>query len=426
MPDAEPQVKPRRRRWVSLQDRLLLTVAALVTAAVLVASATSMQTALVVVSGVIEDPERAAAVRAEVADVMRGVAGVALATLALLLPMVYLSIARAFAPLRRLANAADSVAEGRFATVDIAGAGDTVGRLADSFNRMVERVAEQTRLAAAANAGLVEANRTLERKVADRTAAIEAATARLSSEIAEKEDFLRAVSHDLNAPLRNIDGMVSMIARKHGESLPDDVLRKLDRVRHNVRVETDLIGEVLELSRIKTRRGDLEVVNLQELVWDIRGVFDNDLRENEIDLVVESQLPRLRAEKARVRQVFQNLIDNAIKYMGDGPVRRIAVGSRVGPDEVTFWVRDTGIGIKPDDAEKVFYVFRRGENHAGVEGKGVGLASVKSIVETYQGTITCAPNDEGGTTFTFSVNGRYLADDRRVVLRQGDQERRAA
>ena len=335
------------------------------------------------------------------------VAGGGLAVLAAVLPVVFLLVHRAFGPIRRLGVAAGRVAEGRFETVDI-DRGDALGVLADAFNHMVVRLAEQRGRVDEAQARLLEANLNLERKVEKRTGEIESASRRLASEIAEKEDFLRAVSHDLNAPLRNIDGMVTMLLRKHENDLPEEVLRRLDRIKKNVQHETDLINELLDLSRIKTRREEPEPTNLEELIWDLRGLFESDLRERQIDLVIESKLPVLVAEKARVRQVFQNLIDNAIKYMGDGPTRQIAVGARVGPAETELWVRDTGRGIPAGDVEKIFFVFRRGSNPGDAPGKGVGLASVKSIVENYHGKIWVESREGSGSTFRFTINGRFV------------------
>jgi signal transduction histidine kinase len=407
--------------WLGLQDELLLTTAAALTAAILGACAGSTGYLL---DRLLEASADAPAglTRADILQVgreaTRGLGAVALTVLAFGLPVVYLLIVRALAPLRRLGRAADKVAEGRYETVDLTGP-DTVGRLAARFNHMVARVAEQKQRVDQANAKLLEANLDLEQKVADRTAASEAATKRLSAEVAEKEDFLRAVSHDLNAPLRNIDGMVAMIRRRHEQDLSDDVLHRLDRIRHNVAVEAELIGEVLELSRIKTRRGAMEPVKLTQLIWDLRAVFENDLREQGIELRLETELPIIRCERARFRQVFQNLIDNAIKYMGDGPQRSICIGAQVHPDEIDFWVRDTGIGIAEEDAQKIFYVFRRGtgEQSTRVAGKGVGLASVKSIIENYQGAIRVERNADHGCTFRFSINAKYLYRDESGVCR---------
>src|SRR5581483_5941171 len=125
----------------------------------------------------------------------------------------------------------------------------------------------------------------------------------------------------------------------------------------NVEAETELIGELLELSRIKTRRQKMEPMDLENLVRELGGMFEEDLRSKQIQLVLDTPLPQLTAEKARIRQVFQNLIDNAIKYMGSGQVREIHVGCNLRPDEAQFYVRDTGAGIEPEDIDKVFNVF---------------------------------------------------------------------
>ena len=225
------------------------------------------------------------------------------------------------------------------------------------------------------------------------------------------------------------------------------------QIQKNVEVETDLIAELLELSRIKTRRLKLEPVDMDALVREVGEMFEHDLRGRGIRFAVEGKLPRLNCERARLRQVFQNLVDNAIKYMGEGsvpeqgsgfgvqgsgeegapssslnpeprtlnphanpeprtanPVKEIRVGCTVRGDEAEFFVRDTGIGIDPEDLDKVFYVFRRGKGAAvqNVSGKGVGLASVKSIVETYNGSIWVESRPGAGSTFRFTVNGQYV------------------
>ncbi len=395
-------LRPRGQLRPTLPDRMMLALVAL--SAIVLVGATGAAT----LQALSADPEAA----------WRGTAAIILFALAALVPGCFAIIGLMFTPIRRLGQAAQMVAEGKFDTVDVQGR-DAVGRLATTFNVMVQRVAAERKSAAAAQRRLKQLNATLERQVQDRTAAIERASQRLQSEIAEKEDFLRAVSHDLNAPLRNIDGMVSMIQKKHGETLDPDVSRRLDRVKANVQAETELISEILELGRIKTRRDDPEPVRVQDLIWELRGLFENDLREQNIELVIETQMPTLVVEKARLRQIFQNLIDNAIKYMGDSESRRIVLSVILGREEATFNVRDTGIGIAPEDCEKVFYVFRRGNNHSGVEGKGVGLASVKAIVENYQGTIWVEPNvrDGVGSSFSFTINGRFVQDSSRVFAK---------
>ena len=318
-------------------------------------------------------------------------------------PFVYLIVHRIFAPIRQLVGATERIAQGDLEAKVAIDRPDLIGTLARSFNLMVQQVKKQRQ-------ALADANRDLEAKVQQRTAQLEMANKRLSAEIAEKEDFLRAVSHDLNAPLRNISGMATMLLMKSREKFDDEIIHRLERIQKNVEAETDLIAELLELSRIKTRRQKMEPVDVNQLVTDIGDVLENDLRSKGIELVVDNTLPMVTCEKARLRQVFQNLIDNAIKYMGEKPVKEIHVGCSVGVQETEFYVRDTGIGIDPEDVSKVFFVFRRGKNTAtcNVPGKGVGLASVKSIIETYNGTIWVESELGRGSTFRFTINGKYV------------------
>jgi signal transduction histidine kinase len=325
--------------------------------------------------------------------------------------LAWVLVHRARRPLRELVNSVRAVTAGESDSVSQSAENEQVAELAVAFNEMVEGVRVNRAQLAAANEDLANSVRGLEQKIVDRTAQLEAANDRLSGEIAEKEDFLRAVSHDLNAPLRNIAGMVSMLMTKNRESLPEDVVSRLDRIRKNVDVESDLINELLELSRIKTRRQKLDRVDTEGVVWELRGTFENDLKTRSIELIIETSLPPLWAERARVRQVFQNLIDNAIKYMGDGPTREIRIGCNQTVTEAAFYVRDTGLGIHPEDIDKVFFVFRRGrgEQSTKVPGKGVGLSSVKSIVETYAGQIRVESVLGSGSAFYFTINGKFVA-----------------
>lgn len=350
-------------------------------------------------------------------NVILGVVG-ALVLLASL-PVVSVLVHRIFMPIRQLVDATDRIATGDLEARVAIDRPDVIGTLARSFNEMVKKVRSQQEALAAANGQLAEANRDLEAKVLQRTYQLEAANQRLSREIAEKEDFLRAVSHDLNAPLRNISGMATMLLMKHRARFDEDVIHRLERIQKNVEIETDLIGELLELSRIKTRRQKMEMVDVGAMVHELGGMFENDLRSKGIDLVLDGPLPVVRCERLRMRQVFQNLVDNAIKYMGPGSDvdgsgvarREIHVGCTVRAGEAEFYVRDTGIGIEPEDVDKVFCVFRRGKSAEvqGVAGKGVGLASVKSIIETYGGTIWVTSKPRQGSRFVFTIGGQHVA-----------------
>jgi len=326
------------------------------------------------------------------------------------IPTTYMLVHRIFSPINELLDVSRKITAGDLdARVSIQRQ-DVIGDLARSFNEMVIWVKKQQQDIEAANRQLAEANRDLEMKVEQRTEQVETALARLRAEMLEKEEFLRTVSHDLNAPLRNISGMATMLLMKNRDKFDEDIIHRLERIKKNVDVETDLIAELLELSRIKTRRQKMEPVDVEHLVWELRGLFENDLKSKAIDLMLDTSLPMLHAEKLRIRQVFQNLIDNAIKYMGMGSERQIHVGCLLRKTEAEFYVRDTGMGIEQEDAEKVFFVFRRGRNTAtqNIAGKGVGLASVKSIIETYSGRIWVQSQVGSGTTFRFTIDGKYV------------------
>jgi len=334
--------------------------------------------------------------------------GVGCVIFVLSLPLASGLVHRIFLPIRQLVTATNRIANGDYHAHVDTNRPDEIGMLARSFNEMTRRIREHQQQLRVANERLAEANKGLEEKVKQRTRELEHTNARLSSEIAEKEDFLRAVSHDLNAPLRNISGMAAMLLIKYRERFDEDIIHRLERIRKNVELETDLIAELLELSRIKTRRQKMEPVDVGAIINDLRDVFENDLKQKQIALIVESGLPTLMCEKARMRQVFQNLIDNSIKYMGDGASREIEISHRITEDGIEFQVRDTGIGIDPEDLPKVFYVFRRGKNTAEVKGKGVGLASVKSIIETYDGRIGVTSEVGVGSTFRFTIAKRFV------------------
>jgi signal transduction histidine kinase len=342
--------------------------------------------------------------------------GIGCLLLVIALPLAYTMVRRVFYPIRQLVDATIQIARGDFETQVAVHRPDVIGVLARTFNQMVARICLQQRQLEQSNQQLADANQDLEGKVLHRTALLETANRRLSSEIEEKEDFLRAISHDLNAPLRNIAGMAAMLLHKHRAGMDPDVVHRLERIQKNVEVESDLIGELLELSRLKTRRQKMEMVEVEAMVRELGEILDNDLRTGNIKLIIDTSLPVLMCERARLRQVFQNLIDNAIKYMGegtpspDGPTKEIHVGCTLRAGEAEFYVRDTGVGIHPDDVAKVFVVFRRGKNSptCGAPGKGVGLASVKSIVEMYSGAIWVESELGRGSTFRFTMNGKHV------------------
>jgi signal transduction histidine kinase len=327
-----------------------------------------------------------------------------MAVVLLSIPIAVLIARHITGPIMRLAKATHALAEGELSHRVQIERTDEIGELAGSFNEMAARLQKQQDDIRRINAGL-------EAAVQERTAELETVNGRLQAEIAEKEDFLRAVSHDLNAPLRNISGMAAMLIIKYQATLEKDALQRLERIQKNVELETSLINELLELSRIKSRREKIENIDLSQLLREIAEQFSSDFETHDIAFKVTGRPPVMRAEKSRIRQLFQNLIDNAVKYMRkDGP-RQITVGITQDDSDYIFTVADTGMGISEEDLPTVFHVFRRAKNASmmNIPGKGVGLASVKSIVDNYNGRVRVESKLGAGTTLFVHFPRQYFS-----------------
>ncbi|MCC6680062.1 MAG: HAMP domain-containing histidine kinase [Phycisphaeraceae bacterium] len=314
------------------------------------------------------------------------------------LPLVVWSVRRWTGPLLALVRATADLALGRQPTTVPPAGNDELGLLTQRFNDMASHLLT-------ARNQLQQANAQLEAKVRQRTAELEKLNLRLQSEMRDKEEFLRAVSHDLGAPLRNIAGLSDLLVRKHHDDLAQDVLNKLQRITSNAHQQTEMINDLLEISRIHTRPGEKQMVETEALLREIADNLAYDLEQKGIELKIDSPLPAVFAERNRLRQVFQNLIDNAIKYMVDEGEKRISIRAQQTPTDVTFYVADTGRGIDPRDLDQVFQVFRRA-THSGthsIPGRGVGLASVKSIIQTHGGDIRVQSTPGQGSTFIFTL-----------------------
>lgn len=320
-----------------------------------------------------------------------------LASTAIAAPAVALWMRRITRPLRRIVRAAESLAEGRRPHAIGEHGPPEISTLARSFNVMAGRLSD-------ALEGMQAANRGLEEAVLARTTQLRRANEMLQIELAEKAEFVRLIGHDLIAPLRNIEGMVDSILRRSGDELPGDVLERLDRVRVNTELEQSMLSDVLELSRLGVVQEQAEVVESRDVVDEVAQAFEHDLQEAGITLTALEPMPTLLIERARLRHVLQNLIDNAIKYMGESPVRRITISATTGPLGASITVADTGPGIPEEEHERVFQLFRRASTAPqGVRGKGVGLASVKSMVERWAGSLALISRPGQGCRFVFTV-----------------------
>ncbi len=264
----------------------------------------------------------------------------------------------------------------------------------DENVRMIEDLRaseERSRRAAEEVLGL---NADLERRVGERTAALEAANREL-------EAFNYSVSHDLRAPLRHIEGFIRILEEDFGTQLPEEAKRYLQRVRAGSERMGQLIDALLQLSRVG--RAELQPLSV-DLAVIARSAFE-ELRaragERAIDFVV-GPLPRTTADPTLLRQLLDNLIDNAIKFTRPVAAPRIEIGAS-GNGAPVYFVRDNGVGFDPRYGDKLFHVFQRLHGPEEFEGTGIGLSIVRRIVEKHGGRVWAEGAAGQGATFYFTL-----------------------
>ncbi len=226
--------------------------------------------------------------------------------------------------------------------------------------------------------------------------------AKLESQNAELERFTYTVSHDLKSPLITIKGFVGMLRQELGGEDGERVEDDLSRISNAADKMDLLLRDLLELSRIGRLAAPSENVSLAELAHEARNLVDGQAKVGEVQIEISEDLPVVCGDRTRLLEVLQNLIDNAVKYMGDEPHPRVEIGVRLDGDEDVCYVRDNGIGIEPHYHERVFGLFDQLDPR--VEGTGIGLALVKRIVEIHDGRIWIESAGVGhGSTFCFTV-----------------------
>jgi signal transduction histidine kinase/HAMP domain-containing protein len=239
-------------------------------------------------------------------------------------------------------------------------------------------------------------NTQLEARVVQRTSQLEAANKEL-------EAFSYSVSHDLRAPLRHIDGFAGLLAR-HANSLDTNGKRYIGIISGAAKQMGRLIDDLLAFSR--TGRAELRhaPVDQNDLVATIirEGRYERDDRS--IEWVI-SPLPRVVGDGSMLRQVWANLIENAVKYSGKSAHPRVEVGSRLDDanGDVVFYVRDNGVGFDMKYVDKLFGVFQRLHTATEFEGTGIGLANVRRIVLRHGGRTWAEGSIGNGATFYFSL-----------------------
>jgi len=254
-------------------------------------------------------------------------------------------------------------------------------------------------------AGKAIGYRGVDRDITDRKRAEEereTLIAKLESQNAELERFTYTVSHDLKSPLITINGYVGMLREDLAKGDSGPVEDDLARISNAANKMDQLLRDVLELSRIGRLVNASVDVSLEELAHEAIELVGGQVRESGVQVEISPDLPVVFGDPLRLREILQNLIDNAVKYMGDQAEPRVEIGSRRDGNKTICYVRDNGIGIDPRYREKVFGLFDQLDPK--VEGSGIGLALTRRIVEVHGGRIWVESEGPGrGATFCFTL-----------------------
>lgn len=238
-------------------------------------------------------------------------------------------------------------------------------------------------------------NASLEQRVRERTAQLTAANQ-------EMQAFTYSVSHDLRAPLRHIAGFTGILENNPAVTADPDAARHLAVVSDAARRMGQLIDDLLEFSRMGRAEMKRDRVDMRALIDEVRADLRTETAGRNIQWRV-GPMPRVLGDAAMLRQVWANLLGNAVKYTRQQPAPRIEVGCREENGEWVFSVKDNGAGFDMQYAGKLFGVFQRLHREEEFEGTGIGLANVRRIVHRHGGTTRAAGVLNEGATFSFSL-----------------------
>lgn len=216
----------------------------------------------------------------------------------------------------------------------------------------------------------------------------------------ELEQFGYVASHDLQEPLRMVSSYTQLLARRYGALLDDDARQFIEYAVDGARRMQGLINALLDYSRVGTRGKDMQPVDLNQMLGMARANLAVAIEEAGA-IVSNDELPTVRADQTQMVQLFQNLIGNAIKFRADG-APHVHIGAREEPAEWVVSVKDNGIGIDPQYADRIFVIFQRLHSKEEYPGTGIGLSVCKRIVERHGGVIRVTSGLGEGSTFSFN------------------------
>ncbi|QSW99749.1 PAS domain S-box protein [Haloterrigena alkaliphila] len=230
---------------------------------------------------------------------------------------------------------------------------------------------------------------------------LEATVEKLEESNERLEQFAYAASHDLQEPLRMVTSYLQLLESRYADAFDEDGREFLEFAVDGAERMREMIDGLLAYSRVETRGDPIEPIELEDVFSDVVDNLQIQIEETDAEITTE-RLPRVKGDDTQMRQVFQNLLSNAITYSGDEPPR-VHVGARRRGQKWVISVEDEGIGIDPDDQDRIFTVFDRLHSQEEHSGTGIGLALCERIVERHEGEIWVESEPGEGSTFSFTL-----------------------
>ncbi len=224
----------------------------------------------------------------------------------------------------------------------------------------------------------------------------------LVSRLRQLEHLAEALAHDLKAPGERMEGLASMLLEEYGGKLDERATRWLALIEANGKELSERVEDILQVARVGVRQDAVEAVDPAPVINEVLQSMAADLERRHVRVQVQPGFPMVACHRAYLRQVLDNLVSNALKFSGGRPDFRIWITAEQREHGVRFSVADNGVGIPPEDRERVFEPFVR-LSPASAKGSGIGLAIVKRIIELYEGRVWIEDNEYSGCTVSFTL-----------------------
>ena len=244
-------------------------------------------------------------------------------------------------------------------------------------------------------------NETLEERVAERTLQLETTNRELAFHLKEIEQFTYIATHDLQEPLLTLTNFTNLIREEYDGKLDENGNKYIEFIYNSATRMRNLVKDLLEYSLLG-KESEKSAADCNTIVAEVLSDMDNAIQSSQAIISVD-ELPVVQGFATELRMLFQNLINNAVKFRRKEIAPQIIITAKKLKKEWLFTIDDNGIGIDDKDKEKIFVIFKRMQNRKDYEGTGIGLAHCKKIVELHGGRIWAESNKDGGSSFRFTI-----------------------